>query len=685
MVAGGAGRDFLQAGGGPTTLKGGPDNDQLVAGPSVNVLNGGPGADIISNVKPLDVLMADALDKVFRSLISSPPPEAGSQLSTDDVAQLLARAAAASASNDAIITIVDRNGRLLGLRVEGGVSPTITGNNNLLVYAVDGALAKARTAAFFANNQAPLTSRTVQFISQTTMTQREIESYPSITNPDSILRGPGFVAPIGIRGHFPPNVPFTPQVDLFAIEHTNRDSIIHPGADRIKGTADDVTLPARFNINPAFIPQGVTLYTPESYGYLSGLQPGAQARGIATLPGGIPIFKNGAVVGGIGVFFPGTTGFATEENSMLNSNFDITKPDRSYEAEFIAFAALGGSSQASARVGSLAGILPVAGIDLPAGRLDLVGITLDVFGPGGSEGVQNLVTYGSGLGIGNPNSGSNRPVGRGPDGMPNTGDEPILKTGVPVPSGWLVTPHNGQGLNKNQVTRIINQAIVQALQTRAAIRLPLGSRSRMVFAVTDKTGTVLGLYRMPDATFFSIDVAVAKARNTAYYADPNSLQPIDKLPTVPRGVAFTNRTFRFLALPRLPEGIDGKPPGPFSILTDGGVNFFNGLNVGARLPASAYTSVQGYDAFNPGTNFRDPFNILNQNGIVFFPGSSPVYVGTSLRGGFGVSGDGVDQDDVVTTAGINGFAPILPVRRADQFFFSNVRLPYNKFNRNPTG
>src|SRR5207237_8068103 len=136
------------------------------------------------------------------------------------------RAAAASASNDAIIAGVDRGGNILGVRVEGGVSPAIVNNPDTLTFAIDGAVAKARTAAFFANNQAPLTSRTVQFISQSTITQREVNSNPDITNPNSTRRGPGFVAPIGIRAHFPPNVPFTPQVDLFEIEHTNRDSIV---------------------------------------------------------------------------------------------------------------------------------------------------------------------------------------------------------------------------------------------------------------------------------------------------------------------------------------------------------------------------------------------------------------------------------------------------------------------------
>ena len=92
----------------------------------------------------------------------------------------------------------------------------------------------------------------------------------------------------------------------------------------------------------------------------------------------------------------------------------------------------------------------------------------------------------------------------------------------------------------------------------------------MIFAVTDPTGEVLGLFRMPDATIFSIDVAVAKARNVAYYADPAQLQAIDQIPGVPAGVAFTNRTFRFVALPHFPEGLDNFPPGPFSILNDGG-------------------------------------------------------------------------------------------------------------------
>jgi uncharacterized protein GlcG (DUF336 family) len=256
-----------------------------------------------------------------------------------------------------------------------------------------------------------------------------------------------------------------------------------------------------------------------------------------------------------------------------------------------------------------------------------------------------------------------------------------------------VTPHDGDGISKADVERIVTQSIVQSNLTRAAIRLPLGARAKFVFAVSDRQGNIVGLYREPDATVFSIDVAVAKARNVMYYADPTQLQPVDQVPGVPAGVAFTNRTFRYLGLPRFPEGIDGNPAAPFSQLYDdiAGTDPNTGKLVGPPQPASAYQRPVGYDAFNPGTNFHQPGNVLNQNGIVFFPGSAPVYRiqpgggPPVLSGGFGVSGDGVDQDDITTIAGQSGFDVPTYILRADQVFVLGVRLPYQKGNRNPEG
>lgn len=637
-------------------------------------------------LEPLEDRSVPAL-VASQTALALPPPTPPEILSAGEVDVLLQRAASATASDDAIIAIVDRGGNILGVRVEGGVAAAITSDPDLLTFAIDGAVAKARTGAFFANNQAPLTSRTVQFISQSTITERETNSYPFITNPDSPLRGPGFVAPVGVGGHFPPNIMFTPAVDLFGIEHTNRDSIVHPGPDTIKGTADDILLPYRFNIDPAFVPAGQEIAPPLSYGeaILTAAEladptiPKPQSRGIGTLPGGIPIVEDGQVVGGIGVFFPGLTGFATQENSSLSTTFDPNKADRSLEAEFIAFAAVGGSSGAGFSFGTLGGVAPLPGFDLPFGRIDLVGVTLDIIGPGGDLGPVHLVQSGQALGIGqgDPGSGSNLPV----DALGDT-----LLAGKAVPEGWLVQPHDGVNLTAAEVHEIISQGITEATLVRAQIRLPLDSRTRMVFAVTDVSGEVLGLFRMPDATVFSIDVAVAKARNTAYYNNPFLLQAVDQVAGLPGGVAFTNRSFRYLAQPRFPLGIDFEPPGPFSILTDPGLNPLTGRLDGPPLPASVYDSVFGFDAFHPGTNFRAPTLPQNQNGIVFFPGSSGVYknVGGSwfLVGGFGVSGDGVDQDDVTTAGGAGGFgAP--DFARVDNFFVRSVRLPYFKFPRNP--
>jgi hypothetical protein len=213
------------------------------------------------------------------------------------------------------------------------------------------------------------------------------------------------------------------------------------------------------------------------------------------------------------------------------------------------------------------------------------------------------------------------------------GDNLITRDGKVVPGGWLVTPHASavDPISQADVETIVAQGIAEAKLVRSAIRLPIGQRTRMVFAVADTSGEVLGLYRMRDATTFSIDVAVAKARNTAYYADPADIQTVDLvddnrdgIPDLSPGIAFTNRTFRFLAGPRYPLGVDGTKPGAFSILRDPGINPKTAENRGAPAPASAFVSVLGFDAFNPGRNFRDPEDIRHQNGIVFFPGSTPL-------------------------------------------------------------
>jgi hypothetical protein len=116
-------------------------------------------------------------------------------------------------------------------------------------------------------------------------------------------------------------------------------------------------------------------------------------------------------------------------------------------------------------------------------------------------------------------------------------------------------------------------------------------------------------------------------------------------------------------MPLYPPGIGGNPPpgnpGPF----------FNLFKQDTNLPCT-----QGSQTV--------PDNAL-KSGIVFFPGSAGLYRNGVLIGGLGVSGDGVDQDDYVTNGGTLGFEAPLAIR-ADQIFDQGVRLPYQKFPRDPT-
>jgi uncharacterized protein GlcG (DUF336 family) len=590
-------------------------------------------------------------------------------LTTALVQDLLNRASAADKNQTAIIAVVDRGGDILGVRVENGVTFSSAAER---VFAIDGAVAEARTGAFFSSNLpdgSPLSSRAVQFISQSTITQREVDSSPESTNPTT--QGPGIVGPIGVGGQFPPGIQNTAVPDLFAIETTNEDTITSPG---------------RFNVAE---PAG--LNAPISYGEASGVLPSTQPRGIGTLPGGVPIYEQvGGVsycIGGIGVFFPGPNGYASyEQNNLPGTGQTQAQRENSQldqEAEWMAFAAVGGSAGAGLSVGAINGAaaLPASfNIPFSPGGISLAGITVDDFGQGGNYfGPRAVAQIGAEVKPGGSINGTDQPIDLFHD---------TLATGQRVPYGWLVgprtSPDGSSPLTAGNVATIIDQGVTEATLDRSQIRLPLGSTPSMVLAVTDKDGNILGLYRMADSTVFSIGVAVAKARNTAYY-NSSTLQPSDQLAGIPVGTAFTNRTFRFLAEPRYPEGV-GNTPGPWSALNDPGINPATAEDSGPALPASVYeqttTSLLAYAAFDPSRNFRDPNDLLNQNGIVFFPGSQGVYSGAVLVGGFGASGDGVDEDDVVTFSANVGFDPPT-ARRVDNFFFRNTRLPYQEFDLNP--
>src|SRR6185369_13936397 len=144
----------------------------------------------------------------------------------------------------------------------------------------------------------------------------------------------------------------------------------------------------------------------------------------------------------------------------------------------------------AAVTGSLAGFLPVPVFPLPfPGNVFIDGLRLPFLGPDIEVGQRLKGTH------------------------PGTTAGTFVITpraGTCAPNGYLVGPIGGT-ISAAEVDAIVQRAIVQAKRTRAAIRLPLNSYARMVIAVSDLDGTILALYRMPDSTVFSIDVAIAKA------------------------------------------------------------------------------------------------------------------------------------------------------------------------------
>src|SRR5467141_3873683 len=486
-----------------------------------------------------------------------PPIPAVQALQSADV-QNIVTAAVNSVNANMVVAVVDRAGFVLGVFRTQNAPATSIGNFGQTQNANDGAVALARTGAFFSNNQAPLSSRTVRFIS-------------------------------GI--HFPPGVMNQPPADLYGIENTNRGCTL----------VSDPNFQSR-------IPPSLALGGGFGLGVMTGKTDNLDSDATAVNPGGVPIFYKHVVVGGIGVV-------------TTSNNLNVAE-----------YAALVGGTTRRGGAGDNFGPTPAA-----PGVVLIGGIALPFVNQ------------------------TSLPVGFSAGPVAGTGSflvAPANSQGQP-PEGDLIPPTAGLlgGLSAADVTQILSNAETTANTARAAIRLPLGSKTRMVIAVADLDGTIIGLRRMQDSTVFSIDVAASKARNMVYFN--SAVRTAADLNGVPMGTAVTSRTISFGAQPLYPPGIDGSSAGPF----------FN-----------LYT----LDLANPCTQgFQSGAANSNKSGIVFFPGSAGLFRNGALVGGLGVSGDGVDQDDYVTSGGTAGFEAPLNIR-ADQIIDQGVRLPYFKFPRNPT-
>jgi len=547
--------------------------------------------------------------------ISTPGPAALDPLTMADVQTVINQAVtrAVQISSNSVIAVVDREGYVLGVWVVRGGAAT---QGELAT-----AISKAGTAAYLSSNQNAFTSRTAGFI---------------------------------IQQHFPPGVKNTATGPLVGVGLSN---LFISDVNHFKKT-DMMYCPPP--IPPAITPSPGTFGTPIVFTSLDGS------------PGGVPLYKNGLLLGGIGVTGDGTPqppssfvpaigplfivppciipapvpGIARDENPFIY----INGYDRD---EDVALAGQKGFAPSSSIT---ADNVFIGGIRLP-------------YTNSSTSFSRTIVLQGNYDPMFPPQASPGPPPGIMPATFSGVSGE-IRQSIINDP---LVAPINGQPrLSATEVRSIIGFACQRVKITRAGIRLPIGTQMQVFITVVNNPDadnaapTVLGTFRTGEATLFSWDVAVQKARTAVFYSRHDFLN-------FGLNVAMSTRCVGFLAQRFYPPGIDGNSPGPFFTEQDK-LSGFSG-----QEPNVTFTDMADLSSPPLRTGIRADL----PNGITIFPGGFPLYRNGVLIGAIGISGDGVDQDDIVGASGTHDFLAPNAIR-SDQFNFRGTRLPYAKFPRDPT-
>lgn len=438
------------------------------------------------------------------------------------------------------------------------------------------AIAKAGTAAFLSSDQNAFSTRTAGFI---------------------------------VQQHFPPIAANTPPGPLVGV---NFSQLAFSDINKFKAPGSVIS----YSSSP-----GLTLVCP--------------AGGLAGTPGGVPLYKNGLLVGGVGVAGNGVLPTAITPTVIAGADSD----------EDVALAGQTGFQPSPT---------------IFASQVFINGFRLEYIESSTSLGA--MIPFGS---------------------LPGKNVSPYALIATPLPYPYPVVKFGGEigelrqpimadpsgvplgaaRLSAQDVTNILVAAANRARTTRAGIRLPRGQSAQVFITVVNNPNadgvapTVLGTFcTSSNATRFSWDVAVQKARTAVFFSATNR--------------AYSTRTVGFLAQEFYPPGINGTQPGlffglqeRFCITNDAAVLFTNPVN---NAVITLSTNV------NPNL----------PNGITIFPGGFPLYRNGALIGAVGVSGDGVDQDDLISASGASLFLAPVPIR-ADQTQYRGARLPFAKFPRNP--
>jgi len=257
---------------------------------------------------------------------------------------------------------------------------------------------------------------------------------------------------------------------------------------------------------------------------------------------------------------------------------------------------------------------------------------------------------------------------------------------VRFPSIDSVEPPPAEGgLTQADVQEILARGAREADASSAAIRLPRGTGARVHVAVVDLRGNILGIFRMGDGTLFSQDIAVQKARTAAFFSS-------DDLAASARGIGFISQPF-------FPPGAGNAPVGPLARLRDlvnrglVPIEARPSLTVVFPPPRPPSDGTTDEDPLTPGLQAFDdyagaaPVSLATarariaasggtpplvdrpdtappfvspglQGGMQTFAGGVPLYKNGRLVGAVGASGDGIDEDDATVFAASQApFAP----------------------------
>lgn len=377
--------------------------------------------------------------------------------------------------------------------------------------------------------------------------------------------------------------------------------------------------------------------------------------GLSADPGGIPLYRNGDLIGGIGVELDGAY---TLDRNIIDTDNNIE--------ERIAMIASIGFEAPSQRVAPNMNVgKSLRYVDLDYSELEALPEVLPAIDDANVVAVSLFFsgTIRAGATFGDAGSGFAETIRAGQPAA-------ILVNGsggprFPTTQGSSL---GGAELTSSEVDAILDSALVTAFRDRAAIRRPLDTAARVSIWVVDNLGNPLGFIRSQDAPVFGTDVALQKARTAAFFSSSDAEARLDSVGlggyarastsfigknVFDGSVAFANRSIGNLARPFFVDGLNDNPNGPLSLPFPGRAagSSWSPFNDGLQLDLVSNALLQPLVSGTVSNSCVPGLGRRLGNGIQIFPGSVPLYRGSTLIGAIGISGDGVDQDDFVAFYG----------------------------------